>query len=187
MRLPVLWVVLCAGCAGGIHRERDQQVAFQLELADPFRDHPVWGIGRGTAENWGLTAGYQYFLRDRWGLRAEVTPLRMYSQGDDDVYAAELRLGIRWYPLSFHTGKAPTGVYVEALGGHMWAEDEVPPAGTKDNWTQDFGTGLEWRLGDRASWILGYRLRHLSNGKGSGSDNPSQNEHVLMTALALSW
>ena len=87
MRIPLvpLLFAACAGCAGGIHREGDQQAHVQLSWADPFRDHPVWGVGRGTAENWGIAAGYGYFFADRWAALASFTPVRMYDQeGEDD-------------------------------------------------------------------------------------------------------
>ena len=63
----------------------------------------------------------------------------------------------------------------------------MPPAGTRDNWTQDFGAGFEWRLGEQTGFVLGYRLRHFSNGKGSSSGNPSQNENVLLGAFTFTW
>jgi hypothetical protein len=185
--VPLLAILLGAGCAGGIHRRGEQQVAVQSTYADPFRDHPVWGIGRGKAQNWSVGAGYGYFLADRCALLAAVTPLRVFDADGEDVRAAEFQLGIRAFVLEFHTGSAPTALYFEVLGGRMWADDPVPPAGTEDNWTQDFGTGFEWRLSDRTSLLLGYRLRHFSNGKGSGSDNPSQNENVVLGALAFTW
>lgn len=187
MRIPLVCVLVCVGCAGGIHTRGEQQAHVQLSWADPFRDHPVWGIGQGTAENRGVAAGYGYWFADRWAVLASFTPWRVFDQAGEDVRATEFQLGFRAFALEFHTGKAPTALYFEVLGGRMWADDAVPPAGTKDNWTQDFGAGLEWRISGRMGLLLGYRLRHLSNGKGSGSDNPSQNENVVLGALTFTW
>lgn len=79
------------------------------------------------------------------------------------------------------------GFFVELLGGMMHTRRSVPEDGTRTNFTQDTGLGMEVRLTDNVSWISGYRLRHFSNCQVFGKDNPSQNEHQVYTGIGISW
>ena len=183
--LPLL--LFAVGCAGGLHRAGENQIAVHGTYGDPFRDSPVWGIGKGTASNAGLTVGYHRFFHDRAAGVVAVTPLRVFNQDGSDIYAFEWQLGLRGFPFEFSTGSVPTALYLEVLGGRLIADEPVPPAGTRDNWTQSFGAGLEWGFTERTGGFLGYRLRHISNGTGNVRGNPAQNEHQLVAGIAFRW
>lgn len=189
MRTLVLLVpvLLATGCAGGLHRRGENQVAFHASFTDPFRDHPLWGIGKGTAESEGYSLTYHRFFADRGAVALSITPLREFHQNGADVEAYEYQLGVRGFPIEFTLLGLPTAVYVEVLGGRLHADAPIPPQGTSKNWTQDFGIGFEWMLSERWSGTAGYRLRHMSNGDGNVPGNPSQNEHQFLVGFALRW
>lgn len=176
------------GCSGGMHRAGQQQVTLAGSYGHPIKGEIIWPDGEGRAENYAPTVAYNYFATDRLALTAALTPYRYYSQERGDTGSTELQLGLRYYIAEFDIAQAPAALFVEALGGLAYSNRSVPEDGSNGNFTQDTGVGLEVKLSDAVSWISGYRLRHLSNGRVFRSDeNPSQNDNQVYTGLAITW
>ncbi|MBW7906432.1 MAG: acyloxyacyl hydrolase [Phycisphaerae bacterium] len=185
--LASFWA-LQAGCAGGLHRQGEHQLSLTAGYGRPFKGTALYPDAEGRAENAGVTVGYGYFATDRLALLAAGTPLRVYNQGDGDVAAGELQVGLRYYVWEFDLAGTPVGLFGEVLGGMMNGSRSVPEGGSHTNFTQDTGVGCEVQLTRRVSWISGYRLRHLSNGRIFRTDsNPSQNDHFVYTGVAFSF
>lgn len=177
-----------AGCKGGLHREGDGQVEVLGSVGIPVKgDFALWWRGEGEAKNAALSVNYQHFVRDRVTVTAGLTPLRLYDQEGDTVYQAEFQAGTRYYPWEFPAWKTPVALYGEVLGGVSWASEPIPPIGSDWNLSLEMGLGFEIHLSDRLRWMVGYRLRHLSNGHGNVPENPGQNDHLLYTGLAFPW
>lgn len=181
-------LVSVAGCTGGMHRQGQHQFSVTGSYAHPIKGDTLWPQGDGQAENAGVTLGYGYFVQDRVALLAAATPYRSYSQGDGDIYAAEIQVGVRYHFWEFEVGSVPVGLYAEALGGLMQSVRSVPEDGAHVNFTQDTGAGIEVQVADNVSWISGYRYRHLSHGHVfAGDPNPGQNDHQVYTGIAINW
>lgn len=192
-RLTVRTAVLLAasvvgcGCSGGIHRQGEQRISLTAGYGLPIKSDVLYPDGEGRAESSSLTVGYDYFAADRLALHAVATPYRLYDQSDGNVYAGEFQLGLRYYFWEFAVIGMPVALYGEVLGGMMNGARSVPEEGSNTNFTQDTGVGFEVVLSPRLSWIGGYRLKHLSNGRIFRTDsNPSQNDHFVYTGLSMS-
>jgi hypothetical protein len=183
----VSMAMLSMGCAGGNHHKGERRISLLGSYGHPIKGQAIWPDGEGRAENAGLAVGYDHFVADRFSLGAALTPYRIYNQPSGDTYAGEFQIALRYYFAEFELLDAPSGLYLEALGGLMQSARDVPDGGSHTNFTQDSGLGLEVKLADRLSWVTGYRLRHLSNGDAFGEGNPSQNDHQVYTGLSISW
>ena len=170
-----------ACCQGGLHREGESQIDLLGSYGWPVNEV------KQRAENAALSVRYQHFVRDRTSLMAGITPVRIYKRDDDRIYEFEFQVGARYYPWEFHIGKLPIALFGETAGGVAWAEEPVPPAGTEWNLTFELGAGLEFHLTDRLLWMVGYRFRHLSNGKGQVRKNPSQDDDQVFFGLSYNW
>lgn len=180
--------VTLGGCAGGVHQRGQHQVSLTGSYGIPIDGAYLWPDAEGRAENVGVTAAYNYFLRDRCALTAALSPYRLYEQSDGGTYAGEFQLGVRYYFWELDLEPADIGFFAELLGGLMHSSRSVPEEGTTTNFTQDTGVGFEVLFTKNISWITGYRLRHLSHGHVfGGSSNPSQNDHVVYTGIAITW
>lgn len=183
-------LVGAVGCAGGIHRQGEQQFSLHASYGFPIKGDSIYPEGKGTAENAGVTLGYSYFVRDRLALNVDLTPYRKYNQPNGNITAGELQIGARYYFFDFDLplGDIPVGFFGEIRGGLMHSSKAVPELGSHTNFTQDTGIGFEARVTDNVSWISGYRYRHLSHGHVfSGDPNPSQNDNQVYTGIAITW
>lgn len=79
----------------------------------------------------------------------------------------------------------PITPFVEGAFGAVYTSEDFPPDGTKWNYTQRYGVGLDVRVSEQIELALGYRHMHLSNGKGLGPQNPSYDGDGLV--LAVFW
>lgn len=180
--------LVVAGCTGGIRQAGEHQVRLTGGFGTAIKGDIVWPDGKGQADNWGVTVDYGYFVRDRLALLVAGSPYRQYSQPNGRVGAAELQIGLRYYFFDFELGAVPVGLYAEALGGMLYGAESIPEDGSHTNFTQDTGVGFEAVLSDTVSWVGGYRLRHLSNGRLFGDDtNPSQNDNHFYTGVAITF
>jgi len=187
MRWLWAFLLVAAGCnfSGGLHRQEEREVVVEASYGHADPSQPFLWQGIGDANDYGLIAGYAYYWRDRVGLQAKLTPVRIYDQSDGRVYACEFQIGFRYY---FWEAE-DLGVFLEALGGVSYADKSVPPEdGTHFNFTQDTGLGLEYLINDRWSVLGGYRYSHMSNGRGTDrTKNPSQNDHEWWLGIGYSW
>ena len=78
-------------------------------------------------------------------------------------------------------------LFLDLFGGVGYYSRSVPENGRHTNFTLEFGPGLEWRVSEQVSLMLGYRLRHLSNAGGIVEDNPGQNDHRIWAGVAIDW
>jgi hypothetical protein len=145
----------------------------------------VWPDGEGRAQNAGMTLDYCHYVADRTAVVVTATPYRIYNQSDGDVYAGEFQLGLRYHIWEFEIAEVPVGLYTEVLGGMTCGAQSIPEEGSHLNFTQDTGLGIEVQLTGDISWISGYRLKHLSNARLFGDENPSQNDHFIYTGLTF--
>jgi hypothetical protein len=70
----------------------------------------------------------------------------------------------------------------------MRTESEIPPGGTRGNFTFAAGPGAELPLGDGRSLLWGVEFHHMSNARGRQSArNPSQNEFLFWIGYGGTW
>lgn len=180
-----LLLLLGTGCQGGLHREGEHRLGVTGNYGEPIKGEVIWPDGEGRAQNGGVSVDYNYYLSDRTAIIAAATPYRTYNQSDGDIYAGEFQLGVRYHFWEFDIAQVPVGLYLDLLGGLTGSARSVPEDGSHLNFTQDTGIGMEVQLTDQISWISGYRLKHLSNGRLFGDENPSQNDHFVYTGLSF--
>ncbi|HYC21730.1 MAG TPA: acyloxyacyl hydrolase [Candidatus Bathyarchaeia archaeon] len=103
------------------------------------------------------------------------------SSGRESVYGAGISpLGFR-FDFELLSWLRP---YAAATGGLLYFADRIPAAGTKFNFTYDFGAGAQiFVLPDRA-FTLGYRYQHISNA-GLSDSNPGFDSNVLYMGFSL--
>ncbi|MFM9959291.1 MAG: acyloxyacyl hydrolase [Phycisphaerales bacterium] len=111
-----------------------------------------------------------------------------YAQDEDDDDGEEAQdalgvnpaFGFRWHFLSSATTEAPSdrswSVYADIGIGVVFTDEDVPPGGTKYNFTPRAGVGATFALGESGTRLdVGLRWAHVSNASTSGTDdNPSR-------------
>jgi len=113
---------------------------------------------------------------------------RYYDQNDGPVHVAEFQVMGRYYfPLEFHVGEVPVGVFGDVAIGVLEGSRSIPEEGTDTNITAEAGAGVEAMLNDKASLFIGYHARHISNGGGNVPYNPGYNEHVVFLGFGWRW
>lgn len=58
----------------------------------------------------------------------------------------------------------------------------VAEQGTRTNFVEHAGAGVQWPMGDDASWGLGLRFQHISN---AGREDPNIGLNVLAVSYTL--
>ncbi|MCZ6785966.1 MAG: outer membrane beta-barrel protein [Planctomycetota bacterium] len=188
--LVAMLLCLSGGCRATMHERGESQIILQGAYGNPRGDDPLWWIGNGDAENYGVNVQYNYFVNSDFALSAIVTPYRVYKLNGDDTSSSELQVGLRWFFTEFMVGRQPLSLYLDVQVGRMHSQDPVPRNGTTTNWTQDMGFGLEYALSDSWSLVGGYHLRHVSDGSSRGvteNDNPSQNDDIWFFGVGYRW
>jgi len=113
------------------------------------------------------------------------------EDGDDNEKAEDAlginpAFGVRWH---FWTPKAPEdrswSVYADAGIGMVFTDEDVPPGGTKYNFTPRAGLGATFQLNDTgARFDVGVRWAHISNASTSGTDdNPSRDSVMVYVGV----
>src|SRR5438552_15801812 len=88
----------------------------------------------------------------------------------ENAIAAGVGVVGRWHFLTYQDFT----LFVDAGGGVVYADPEVPEFGTHFNFTGKGGLGLNWKIRDDLQLLGGVRYFHLSNGNIHGRDqNPS--------------
>lgn len=176
-------ILLLCGCAGGNHRRGERAWAATAHWGLPITRDVLELRGNGRANNAGATIEGHWFVRDRLALLAAATPLRVYDQSDGTVFAAGVSVGPRLHV--WEHGRF--GLFGDVLGGVQVSTRSIPEEGTPYNWSLALGPGCEYALRDSLRLQLGYRFRHISNGRGRVASNPSQNDHSIWVGLAWTF
>lgn len=172
-------LVLCAACAGGNHRRGEREWAAIAHWGLPITQDVLDLQGHGRANNAGATVEGHWFVRDRLALVGTATPLLVYDQSDGTAWAAAVAAGPRFHVWE----RGRFGLFGDVLGGVQLSTRSVPEEGTHFNWSLALGPGCEYELRDGLRLQLGYRFRHISNGRGRVAGNPSQNDHRIWVGL----
>ena len=127
------------------------------------------GIRKGDHFESGA-ACFEYFVRDDLGLFAEGVGYSFGPRDGGDGPGEGFNVGTRWRFLKL--GRA--AIFAEGLLGVFTANDApFPSRGTRFNFTEQAGLGVEYRLTDNIGFIAGGRYVHMSNASLHGGDfNP---------------
>jgi hypothetical protein len=119
------------------------------------------------------TAGFSYYLRDGLGLGVDVVGYKLDERGGfDDAGAAGLNLTLRHHVYE----RGDFSLFLDAVLGCVYADDEFPPGGTRFNYTEQAGVGATYRIRDNVYFIGAARFMHISNAYIHGRDqNPGVN------------
>jgi hypothetical protein len=74
--------------------------------------------------------------------------------------------------------------YAELNGGAMYSNHPIPENISRFNYTAQTGMGFLMRLTPGHSFVVGYRLHHISNG-GIGPSTRSVNSNVLLAGVTF--
>lgn len=114
------------------------------------------------------------------------------EDGDDgeearDALGVNPALGFRWHFWNSRGAAAPAdrswSVYADIGIGMVFSDEDVPPGGTKYNFTPRAGLGATFALGDSGTRLdLGVRWHHISNASTSGTDDNPSRDGVMIYA-----
>ena len=76
---------------------------------------------------------------------------------------------LRWH----FVNQSRFSIYLDYGYGILMAHESFPPAGTKFNFSRQYGLGLTVKIRDWVHGVFGFRQLHISNGKGIVPNNPS--------------
>ncbi|HYE13400.1 MAG TPA: acyloxyacyl hydrolase [Pyrinomonadaceae bacterium] len=75
--------------------------------------------------------------------------------------------------------------FAQASGGFLYFGERVPDRdGAQFNFTADFGGGVQWKVGARRAWTVGYRYQHLSNGY-RAANNPGFDANLFYVGYSI--
>lgn len=98
------------------------------------------------------------FLRGNLALDVEVFPVVLVFQ-EDASYAISATLVGRHY-LKTSSGVRP---FLSFGAGFLWSSADLPPGTSQVNFTPQIGFGIAFAHGPRQTYVLEYRLHHISN------------------------
>lgn len=104
-----------------------------------------------------------------------------YGDPDETARALSGSLLIRHHFMRESTRIQP---YLELSSGPMWATRRVPAATSHFNFISQAGFGAVLAPTRSMSFVIGYRLAHVSNG-GYASRNPGLNIHTLVLGTRI--
>jgi hypothetical protein len=135
----------------------------------PIHGDSMFWHGEGDIAESGLGVQFGRQLTERVAVGAGTNLSGWWTSGSD-IYSAEIEALGRVRPV------ADWPVFVDGTLGYLYATDRIPEGGTAWNLSFGFGGGIELPLDDCTSLMLGGQYHHISNGKGSGDSNPTENE-----------
>lgn len=162
-----------------------------------------WSVGGGVAFNSESTdtnavLTFHTFIADDFEFNFGLGGW-YYAQDEDgdDNEKAEDALGInpafgfRWHFLSTRNSEKADdrrwSVYADVGIGMVFTDEDVPPGGTKYNFTPRAGVGATFALGDEGVRLdVGVRWAHVSNASTSGTDdNPSRDSPMVYVGVMV--
>ncbi len=122
-----------------------------------------------------------------------------YAQDEDgdnnekakDALGVNPAFGFRWHFWNSRCAEKPEDrswtVYADVGIGMVFTDEDVPPGGTKYNFTPRAGVGATFALGDEGVRLdLGVRWAHVSNASTSGTDdNPSRDSPMVYVGVIV--
>ena len=172
-------VVLCMLCCPGfaVAQELFEKGtrSFQLygSYADTFR--------LGDEQTKTLNAALGWYVYDRFSINVEAVGYSFETEGQD-IGAGGADLLFRWHVLA----RERFSLFLDAAGGGLYAEDEIPLGGTHYNWIARLGGGFTFELWDDVHLMSGVRYLHMSNGDRHGRpQNPSMD--AVETFVGVMW
>lgn len=151
------------GAAGSL--ALDLSTAWATDLDDGNYWMPLAiGVSWFAADGFSLDLAAEMYKID--ASTPEVSPRQAYS-----ATGGGGSIGITWHFLEGRLGDRDWSIFADAGVGLLWTGDDVPPGGTRLNFTPRAGIGGTLGLDDRTRLVLGLRWFHISNAQ-TGSDNP---------------
>jgi hypothetical protein len=156
----------------------------------------IWTTGgygvKGIASHTGVwTAGVRYgwvltaphgpgFLRGRFECAVDAVPVFMLFQPASTAYGAALNPFVSKWNFDTHSRIVP---YMELSGGALFTNIQVPPGGSRVNFTSAGAVGIHF-LGEKFNWSADLRFMHISNA-GISSVNPGINTLQLRLGVGM--
>jgi Lipid A 3-O-deacylase (PagL) len=186
--LATVLIFAASGCSwfpteGGLHREGERTVSARAAWGSPIVGKALAWNGLGDVPNYGMGVQSHWFQNDRLAIGAGMNLINFKPKGEN-VTGGELEARARY----FFAESEDVGLFWDFMGGFMRTESQIPPGGTRGNFTFAFGPGIEMPLGDGDSVLLGVEFHHMSNALGRDSSrNPSQNEFLFWLSYTKTW
>jgi hypothetical protein len=152
-------------------------------FGSPILRKSLFWDGNGEVATLGGDVFSHWFLTDSFALGAGLGGTVFQTPGDNAL-GTEAQASARWYPYASES----FGVFVDGTLGYLRTTREVPPEGTRWNYTFSFGPGIDVPMGNDMHLLVGGSYHHISNAMGRQSQrNPSQNEARLWLGLEWTW
>ena len=154
----------------------------------------AWATDLDDGNYWmPLSIGVSWFAADGFSLdlaaelytidasTPDVSPRQTYS-----ATGGGGSIGVTWHFLEGRLGDRDWSLFADAGVGLLWTGDDVPPGGTRLNFTPRAGVGGTLGLDDRTRLVLGLRWFHVSNAQ-TGSDNPGIDALQIVGGLSFAF
>jgi hypothetical protein len=154
----------------------------------------AWATDLDDGNYWmPLSIGVSWFAADGFSLdlaaelytidasTPDVSPRQTYS-----ATGGGGSIGVTWHFLEGRLGDRDWSIFADAGIGLLWTGDDVPPGGTRLNFTPRAGVGGTLGLDDRTRLVLGLRWFHVSNAQ-TGSDNPGIDALQVVAGLSFAF
>lgn len=150
------------------------------------------GLGT-TAGNFDANARLRLskFIADDFELSGSLGTWGHFQDDADNEASLELNFGFRYHFINNTRDAVEQGclrgatVYADLGIGILYATGDVPPDGTRYNFTPRAGLGMTLPISDGPTRLdLGLRWQHFSNGSSSGSDdNPARDQAMIYAGI----
>ncbi len=130
--------------------------------------------------------GFGYYALDGVSINLEAAGHHFNaSEGfGNNADMGGLDLLIRWHLID----EEPLSVYVEGGAGILQGSNEVPPEGTRFNFSPQFGCGVTWLFAPGSRLMAGARWQHISNAAMHGEiKNPGYDGLMVYSGLVFSF
>ncbi len=166
------------GTAGSL--ALDLSTAWATDLDDGNYWMPLAiGVSWFAADGFSLDLAAEMYTID--ASTPDVSPRQTYS-----ATGGGGSIGVTWHFLEGRIGDRDWSIFADAGVGLLWTGDDVPPGGTRLNFTPRAGVGGTLGLDDRTRLMLGLRWFHISNAQ-TGSDNPGIDALQVVAGLSFAF
>ena len=166
------------GAAGSLALDLSTAWATDLDDGDYWMPLSI-GVSWFAADGFSLDLAAEMYTVD--ASTPEVSPRQVYT-----ATGGGGSIGITWHFLEGRLGDRDWSIFADAGVGLLWTGDDLPPGGTRLNFTPRAGFGGTLGLDDRTRLTLGLRWFHVSNAQ-TGSDNPGIDALQLVGGVSLAF
>jgi len=145
-------------------------------------------------KTYNLNAGLGYYPFEKLGLfgmlvlsKNDGYSIDEFNPGLGRMNADSIGLGLagllRWHLVRINR----FSLFLDGSFGGIYYNNEFPPQGTSWNFMSRYGGGIDHQLNAKTTLGFGYKLMHISNGKGLVDNNPAIDSQSVYVSLKINY